>query len=86
VKSQSKRAFVKELNKVVEMADVILEVLDARDPMGCRNPELEARVMGEQKKLILVMNKIDLIPPENARVWLKYLRQEFPTVLIKCNT
>ena len=35
---------------------------------------------------MLVMNKIDLIPPQNARAWLKYLRREFPTVLFKANT
>lgn len=30
--NQSKKAYLKELKKVVEAADVIVEVLDARDP------------------------------------------------------
>jgi len=30
----SRRAYLKELKKVVETADVILHVLDARDPAG----------------------------------------------------
>lgn len=30
----SRRAYLKELKKVVEQADVILHVLDARDPAG----------------------------------------------------
>ena len=38
---QSRRAYVKELKKVVENSDVIIEVLDARDPEGCRNKDLE---------------------------------------------
>ena len=38
---QSRRAYVKELKKVLENSDVIIEVLDARDPEGCRNKELE---------------------------------------------
>jgi Predicted GTPases len=38
--------------------------LDARDPLGCRNREIEAKIMGMpgQKKIILVLNKIDLVP------------------------
>jgi ribosome biogenesis GTPase A len=29
------------LKKVVDASDVIIEVLDARDPEGCRNKEIE---------------------------------------------
>jgi len=32
---------VRDLKKVIEEADVVLELLDARDPEGCRNKELE---------------------------------------------
>lgn len=39
--ASSKKAYVKELKKVIEAADVVIEVLDARDPEGCRNKELE---------------------------------------------
>jgi len=39
--SQSKKAFAKELKKVVEAADVIIQVLDTRDPEGCRSKEME---------------------------------------------
>jgi len=42
-----------------------LEVLDARDPQACRCKQLEAEICGMpgEKKIILVLNKIDLIPP-----------------------
>ena len=54
------RAYHKEFRQVVEMADVVLEVLDARDPLGTRCAEVEESVMaaGSDKKLILVLNKI----------------------------
>jgi nuclear GTP-binding protein len=39
---QSKKAYAKDLKKVIEAADVIIEVLDARDPEGCRSKELES--------------------------------------------
>jgi nuclear GTP-binding protein len=35
-KDSSSRAYMRELRKVLELADVLLEVLDARDPLGCR--------------------------------------------------
>ncbi|NXC98080.1 GNL3 protein, partial [Certhia familiaris] len=84
----SKKSFCRELTKVLEASDVVLEVLDARDPMGCRCPQLEQAVTcsGENKKLILVLNKIDLVPKDNVEKWLKYLKKEFPTVAFKSAT
>ncbi|KAM6256726.1 guanine nucleotide-binding protein-like 3 [Porphyrio hochstetteri] len=84
----SKRSFCRELKKVIETSDVVLEVLDARDPMGCRCPQLEQAITasGGDKKLLLVLNKIDLVPKENLEKWLNYLKKEFPTVAFKSAT
>jgi len=35
--------------------------------------------------MLLVVNKIDLVPPQNSRMWQRYLRREFPCVLFKTN-
>ncbi|KAM6301009.1 guanine nucleotide-binding protein-like 3 [Aegotheles albertisi] len=84
----SKKWFCRQLQKVIEASDVVLEVLDARDPMGCRCPQLEQAVTcsGGDKKLLLVLNKIDLVPKENLENWLNYLKKEFPTVAFKSAT
>lgn len=88
-----KRWFMKDLRKVVEEADVILEVLDARDPMGCRCPALERMIQGQMsaestrpKRIILVLNKIDLVPPHVVEQWVTYLRREFPVIAFKAST
>lgn len=85
VMNQSKKAFAKELKKVIEASDVVIEVLDARDPEGCRSLELEREIMTAGKKVLLVVNKIDLVPPQNARIWQRHLRNEFPCILFKSN-
>ncbi|GAN04611.1 gnl3l protein [Mucor ambiguus] len=87
-KDNSKKAYYREFRKVLENADVILEVLDARDPLGTRTRSVERMVMdsGLEKKIILVMNKIDLVPKENVEQWLKYLRNEYPAIAFKAST
>jgi nuclear GTP-binding protein len=87
-KDNSRKAYYREFKKVVEQADVILEILDARDPLGCRTREVEEMIMnaGADKRIILILNKIDLVPREVVEEWLKYLRNEFPTVAFKAST
>ncbi|XP_026880541.2 guanine nucleotide-binding protein-like 3-like protein [Electrophorus electricus] len=84
----SRKAYYREFKKVIEAADVILEVLDARDPLGCRCPQVEQAVVqsGTNKKIILVLNKIDLVSKDIVEKWIKYLRNEFPTVAFKAST
>lgn len=82
------KKYYREMKKVLEASDILLEVLDARDPESCRcrRVEAEALAMKGNKKIILVLNKIDLIPSGNAEAWLKVLRREYATVLFKGNT
>ncbi|XP_072238598.1 guanine nucleotide-binding protein-like 3 isoform X2 [Leuresthes tenuis] len=84
----SKQFLCTELNKVIDASDVVIQVLDARDPLGCRCPQLEEAVVqgGGNKKLLLVLNKIDLVPKENVERWTECLQQEFPVVVFKAST
>ena len=73
---------------MVEVSDVIIQVLDARDPLACRSPEVErfVRRTNPDKRVVLLLNKIDLAPKENVQAWLKYFREEMPCVAFKCAT
>lgn len=50
--------------QVIDSSDVVVQVLDARDPMGTRSPHVEAYLKKEKpwKHLIFVLNKCDLVP------------------------
>jgi nuclear GTP-binding protein len=84
----TRRAFYRHVRALFEKADVLLEVLDARDPLSCRAPAMEALALAQEppKRIVLVLNKIDLVPPEVVQKWLVYLRKEFPTVAFKAST
>jgi len=87
VTDRSAKAYYREFKKVVDAADVVLEVLDARDPLGSRCKEVEqAVVVGGGKRLVMVLNKADLVPRENLQAWVKYLRNEYPTIAFKAST
>ncbi|KAI1499298.1 P-loop containing nucleoside triphosphate hydrolase protein [Biscogniauxia marginata] len=84
----SRKAHDKVFKQVIEQADVVLYVLDARDPEGTRSREVERMVMAAAsggKRLILVLNKIDLIPPNVLKDWLIYLRRYFPTLPLRAS-
>jgi len=48
------------LNKVIEISDIILEVLDARFPKEMLNKDIENLIKKKDKKIIYVLNKSDL--------------------------
>ena len=81
-KGQSRRIWG-ELHKVIDSSDVVLQVIDARDPMGTRSKYLEGFIKREcrHKHLVLLMNKADLIPAWASARWLRILSREHPTLV-----
>ncbi|XP_069478752.1 nucleolar GTP-binding protein 2 [Ambystoma mexicanum] len=80
-KGQSKRIWG-ELYKVIDSSDVIIQVLDARDPIGTRSPHIEAYLKKEKpwKHLIFVLNKCDLVPSWATKRWVAILSHDYPTL------
>ncbi|KAM5179509.1 nucleolar GTP-binding protein 2 [Mantella aurantiaca] len=80
-KGQSKRIWG-ELYKVIDSSDVVIQVLDARDPIGTRSPHIEAYIKKEKpwKHLLFVLNKCDLVPTWATKRWVASLSEEYPTL------
>lgn len=78
---QSKRIWG-ELYRVLDSADVVIQVLDARDPQGtrCRHVERYLEKEKPHKHLIFLLNKVDLQPVAVTRRWVQILQKERPTL------
>ncbi|KAK6102824.1 50S ribosome-binding GTPase family protein [Brugia pahangi] len=86
IREKIQKQYASEVRKTVESADIIIEVLDARDPLGSRSRNVEESVLNAGKRLVLLLNKIDLVPKGNVKKWLAYLRQQLPTIAFKAST
>ena len=76
---KARRAW-KVVREVIDEADVVVEVVDARDPIGTRNRKLERLAQESGKPLLIVMNKADLVPKEWAEEYKR--KSEVPVVFI----
>jgi ribosome biogenesis GTPase A len=67
--------------RIVDSSDIILEILDIRYAEEMRNLELEKEIEEQGKKIIYVLNKIDLIDSKKAN---EISRDFKPGILVSC--
>lgn len=66
----------REIARIVRESDVVLEVLDARDPANTRSRRVEDMASYMGKRLLVVLNKADLVPASVSRGWVERFRGE----------
>jgi ribosome biogenesis GTPase A len=59
--------------RLVRSADVVVEVVDVRDPLSTMSRRLERIVRAFDRTLLVVLNKCDLVPRGVAEGWKAYL-------------
>jgi nuclear GTP-binding protein len=81
VKGQSHRIWV-ELYKVIDSSDVVVHVLDARDPLGTKC-DMVTKYLKEEaphKHLIYILNKVDLVPTAVTAKWMRFFSRTNSTI------
>ena len=71
----------KEIRKIINQVDLIIEVLDARIPYSSENPMI-AELRGD-KPTIKVLTKSDLADPDTNQLWLDYFDSKENSKAIK---
>ncbi|KAG1659046.1 hypothetical protein FOA52_010886 [Chlamydomonas sp. UWO 241] len=64
----------RQLWRVLERSDIVVQVVDARDPLLYYSTDLEnyARELHESKASFVLLNKADLLPPSVRTKWADY--------------
>ncbi|XP_053368602.1 large subunit GTPase 1 homolog [Clarias gariepinus] len=70
--------FWRQLWRVIERSDVVVQIVDARNPLLFRCPDLEKYVneVSGHKVNMLLLNKADLLTREQRRAWAKHFQSE----------
>jgi ribosome biogenesis GTPase A len=73
--AKAERQLLEQLNRV----DAVLEVRDARIPLATRHPQID-RWIGSKER-VLVLNRMDMIPPAVQTAWLNWFKtQGYPAL------
>lgn len=68
--TKAKRAMQED----IRLIDLIIELVDARMPLGSRNPDIDE--LGKNKSRIVLLNKADLADPQVNRKWCAHFREK----------
>ena len=66
----------KKAGETLAMADVVVEVLDARLPEASSNPMIHELRAFRQRPCLKLLNKADMADPEVTKAWLAYFEKQ----------
>ncbi|CAC5357020.1 Guanine nucleotide-binding protein-like 1,Large subunit GTPase 1 homolog [Mytilus coruscus] len=77
----------RQLWRVLEMSDIVLIIVDIRYPMLHFSPALYNHVVNDLgKHAVLILNKVDMVPPELVIAWKEHFLLKYPKLHIACFT
>lgn len=68
----------RQLWRVIERSDLIVQIVDARNPLLFRSEDLEKYVkeVDPKKRNLLLVNKADMMTEEQRRLWAEYFHEQ----------
>lgn len=67
--AKAEKALLEQLKRV----DVVLEVRDARIPLATHHPQIDQWIGNKDR--VLVLNRVDMIPPHIKDQWIRWFRE-----------
>ena len=65
-----------EMARIIARADIVMEIVEARNPLGLKSRVIESLTRKYGRDYILVLNKCDLVPLAVCRDWINYFKHE----------
>ena len=67
----------RQLWRVIERSDLVVQIVDARNPLLFRSEDLESYVkhVGPRKENLLLVNKADMLTEEQRQAWADYFEE-----------
>ncbi|MCD6348188.1 MAG: 50S ribosome-binding GTPase [Candidatus Korarchaeota archaeon] len=66
----------REINSAMNKVNIVLEVVDARDPWTTRSRKLESMALKKGKKVLVIINKSDLVPRPIMEQWVRLFEED----------
>lgn len=64
----------RSLEEDLKLIDVVVEIIDARAPLACLNPDFEE--LFKNKIKVILLNKADLASPSANKRWIEYFKKQ----------
>ncbi len=64
----------RQMQEDMKLIDLVIELLDARLPLGSRNPDIEKLTQGKGR--ILILNKADMAEKVENERWVRYYKEQ----------
>ena len=74
----------RQMEESLKRVDSLVYVLDARAPFSCVNPEFDNLI--QNKPVLYVINKCDMVEPADARAWEQYFIKKRQRVIATSGT
>jgi nuclear GTP-binding protein len=75
--NRDSRRVIFEVKKVFSTCQIIFFILDARNPIGTWPSFLNKKDKYKSKKILIILNKCDLVPVDVAEKWIKIISKQF---------